>query len=510
VGMPTEERFTRREILQGGLGLPLAGGLFPLSAPRRRKGDDPRQDGEVRNIIFMVSDGMSAGVPALAESFSQLVRGRSTHWCALAEDPQTARGYLQTGSLSSMVTDSSAASSAWASGSRIFNGALNVLPDGTRLVPIGPLARAEGRAIGLVTTTTITHATPAGFIAVQASRNNEADIARQYLDVVDVALGGGGQFFSPDLRKDGLDLYGEYRARGYAVCATRRELMEAGPGSKLLGCFSPGHMPYTIDEMYQTEEARRAPTLAEMTRIALQRLIRTENGFLLQVEGGRVDHAAHANDAATMLWEQIAFDDAVGEVLAFVQEHPDTLVVITTDHGNSNPGLNGMGSGYRDSTACFERLAQSAASFTTIYSDLRGLVVDGAPPPADDVIDIMRRYSGLVINIGEAEAIARVMAGGRLDDLNHQHRSIVGALGQTLGNHTGIGWTGTTHTSDLALTLALGPGRGHFATLMHHTDVYGILTSLMGIDHVNPSMTDEAAKRYAAQLRSPALEMHWV
>ena len=68
--MPTEERFTRREILQGGLSLPLAGGLFPLAAPRRRKGDDPRQDSEVRNIIFMVSDGMSAGVPELAMMLS--------------------------------------------------------------------------------------------------------------------------------------------------------------------------------------------------------------------------------------------------------------------------------------------------------------------------------------------------------------------------------------------------------------------------------------------------------
>jgi len=508
--MPTEERFTRRQILQGGVSLPLAGGLFPLAAPRRPGSDDPRQDGEVRNIIFMVSDGMSAGVPELAESFSQFVRGRSTNWHALARDPGTVRGYLQTGSLSSMVTDSSAASTAWASGSRVFNGALNVLPDGTRLTPIGPLARTAGRALGLVTTTTITHATPAGFVAVQADRGNEADIARQYLDVVDVALGGGQQFFSPDERGDGKDLYGEYRARGYAVCTTRRELMEAGRNEKLLGCFSRGHMPYVIDEMYQTEEVQRVPTLAEMTRIALDRLVPARGGFLLQVEGGRIDHAAHANDAATMLWEQLAFDNAIGEVLAFAGNHPDTLVVITTDHGNSNPGLNGMGSGYRDSTPCFQRLAQITASFTTIYADLRIAREEGAAPSVDAVIDIMRRYTNITIEAGEAEAIAGVMAGGKLDDLNRQHRSIVGALGQALGNHTGIGWTGTTHTSDLALTLAVGPGSRHFATLMHHTDVYGILTSLMGIGHVNPRMTNEAANRYTARRESSAIETHWV
>lgn len=504
-------------MLRTGIGLPLAGGLLGSGPDEEGARQRARHGNEVRNIIFMVSDGMSAGVPELAESFSQLVRGRSTHWCELAKDPLTVRGFLQTGSLSSMVTDSSAASTAWASGSRVFNGALNVLPDGTRLTPIGPLARTAGRALGLVTTTTITHATPAGFVAVQANRNNEADIAQQYLGVVDVALGGGMRFFSPDDRGDGRDLYAEYRARGYHVCTTRDQLMQTSAGvpgvragSKLLGCFSHGHMPYTIDEMYQTEEAQRVPTLAEMARIALQRLAPAGGGFLLQIEGGRVDHAAHANDAAAILWEQLAFDDAVGEVLAFVREHPDTLVVITTDHGNSNPGLNGMGGGYRQSTPCFQRLAQSTASFTTIYADLRSARAEGAAPSVDAVIDIMRRYTNITIETGEAEAIASVVAGGKLDDLNRQHRSIVGALGQALGNHTGIGWTGVAHTSDLALTLAIGPGRRHFATLMHHTDVYGILTSLMGIDHVNPSMTNEAAKRYAVRLRSPAIEMHWV
>ena len=122
----------------------------------------------------------------------------------------------------------------------------------------------------------------------------------------------------------------------------------------------------------------------------------------------------------------------------------------------------------------------------------------------------MRRYTNITIEAGESEAIAGVMVGGKLDDLNRQHRSIVGALGQALGNHTGIGWTGTTHTSDLALTLAVGPGREHFATLVHHTDVFGILTALMGIDHVNPSMTEEAAKRYAVGRQASAIEPHWV
>jgi alkaline phosphatase len=499
-------------MLQAGIGLPLAGGLLDSASAQERGRPRARSDHGVRDIIFMVSDGMSAGVPQLAESFSRLVRGRSTYWHELAKDPRTARGYLQTGSLSSMVTDSAAASTAWGSGSRVFNGALNVLPDGTRLTPLGLLARTSGRAVGLVTTTTITHATPAGFVAVQADRDEEEDIAQQYLGVVDVALGGGRQFFSPNERGDRRDLFADYRARGYHTCTTRDVLMQASAaegGLKLLGCFSHSHMPYTIDEMYQTKEAQRVPALAEMTRIALRRLSRHDGGFLLQIEGGRVDHAAHANDAAAILWDQLAFDDAIGEVLAYLRHHPDTLLVITTDHGNSNPGLNGMGGGYRHSTPCFGRLAGIRASFTTIYAALRE-AAGGSARSRDDVIDVVWRYTAIVIEPEEAEAIARVIAGEPFRDLNSQHRSIVGALGQTMGNHTGIGWTGTAHTSDLALTLALGPGRERFNTVMHHTDVFGILTSLMGIDHVNPSMTEEAAKRYAARVSLPALEAYVV
>src|SRR5690606_14792938 len=109
----------------------------------------------------------------------------------------------------SPVTDSAAAASAWGSGSRIFNWAMNMLPDGRALTPIAPLAKRAGRAVGLVTTTRITHATPAGFAAAAPSRNLEDDIAPQYLDVVDVLLGGGRRHFDSAQRRDKRDLLRE-------------------------------------------------------------------------------------------------------------------------------------------------------------------------------------------------------------------------------------------------------------------------------------------------------------
>ncbi|UCD75257.1 MAG: alkaline phosphatase [Phycisphaerales bacterium] len=509
--MPDRTELTRRQWLALSGAAALGAGP-PSAAGQDRIADSPARGerGTPRNIIFMVADGMSPGVPGLAELFSQLLRARGTNWHALAANPRAACGLLQTDSLSSMVTDSSAASSAWASGSRIFNGAVNVLPDGTRLTPIAPLARDKGKSIGLVSTTTITHATPACFAAVQPKRADEHLIAPQYLDLVDVILGGGHEFFAADKRKDQVDLYERFRTSGYTVCRTRDELLAAPRDRKLLGCFSTGHMPFTIDDRNRPGDRPRMPSLAEMSRAALDRLSNSGGGFLLQMEGGRVDHAAHSNDAAAMLWEQLDFDEAIGVVLAFIEQNPDTLLIITTDHGNSNPTLIGIGPGYRDSAARFARLAEVGSSFSTIYAELRGLISDGQRPAADDVIAVMRAHTQITIEQVEAETIARTMTGQKSDDLHHQHRGIVGALGQTMTNHTGVAWTGTSHTFDYALTLALGPGSDRFASLMHHTDVYGVLTSFMGIDHKNPTMTAEEAKQYAALPVAPDEDLHWI
>ena len=167
---------------QVGGGLAAGLGWTSLEAAPSRLDRDERP----RNIIYMVSDGMSMGVPALADAFSRMARGVGTTWWALAERDDVTRGWFDMRSLDGLVTDSAAASSSWGSGSRVCNGSINVLPDGTRLTPLAAVARAARRRVGLVTTTTVTHATPAGFSACAVERNGEESIAEQY-------LGGSGR-----------------------------------------------------------------------------------------------------------------------------------------------------------------------------------------------------------------------------------------------------------------------------------------------------------------------------
>lgn len=400
-------------------------------------------------------------------------------------------------SLSSAVTDSSAASSSWGSGSRVANGAVNTLPDGRKLTPLARLVKDKGFAVGLVTTATVTHATPAGFAAAQADRDDEASIAPQYLGLVDIVLGGGKRFFAPASRKDGCDLTGDFRRAGYRCVGSRMDLLGTAAEDKILGLFADGHIPYRIDRSDSSDLAKAIPTLAEMAGCALRSLEKRPSGFLLQVEGARIDHAAHANDAAALLWEQLEFDDALGECLAFQSRHPETLIVATTDHGNANPGLNGMGSEYGASNAAFARLAAFRVSHQELARRLGGKAeYSGIKRAANGSIDaspevaaqIVKDATGLTLRPDEVHCLCTALAGNGRATPNDQQNSLQGALGAVFSNHTGIGWTGTSHTSDLSLLSAIGPGSGDFAGLLLNTNIFDIVTRWFGVHYRNSSL----------------------
>jgi alkaline phosphatase len=506
----------RRFFFQGaGVLAGVAGGLETLEAAAQKPGARPKR------IIYMVADGMSPSVLPLAEQFSLRVRGKGLLWQALLNRPEARRGWMDMASLDSLVTDSSSASSSWGSGSRIFNGWVNVLPDGTRLTPIMDLVRDKGYLTALVTTATVTHATPAGFAAGVRRRDDEHLIAEQYLDKVDVILGGGRRFFSPDSRKDGKDLAAAFRAAGYAHAENREQMQaQAASARRMLGLFSGSHMPYTVDHRHSETALKLVPALAEMAETALGILEKQNKPFLIQIEGARVDHAAHANDAAGLLWDQIAFDEAIETVLRFAEGRPDTLVVITSDHGNSNPGLVGMGLEYSQSNACFERLAGIQASFNAISPRLAGTAeysmnpqqqagVAGGAPSTARIQELAEQYFGFRFTPEEAEILRRCASGERKLCVNRQLDSAVGILGQVVGNHTGIHWTGTTHTSDYTLVTALGPGADRFSGFIRNTSVFTALTDLAEIRFRNPSMDPERARQFRETAFAPRLRPDW-
>lgn len=503
--MITMGKFSRREVF--GIG---AAGLAAAYLPSIALGSSQGSRKRPRNVIFCVSDGMSAGVPSMLDQLLETVHGRPSFWKRLAGNPEVVQGVQGTCSLSSLVTDSSAASSAWGSGRKIVNGQVNVYPNGTRLTPIYEVLRDRAKLrTGLVTTATITHATPAGFAASHPSRDEEAQIAEKYLALgVEVLFGGGDRFFNPSQRKDGKDLYAEFARAGYAIAKDRSSMNAIRRGSKALGIFSSSHVPYEVDRLHQPQLLRSVPSLKEMALKAVDLLQDAPNGFILQVEGARIDHAAHGNDPAGIVYDQWAFDEAAEAMVAWAQKRGDTLVVVTTDHGNANPGLIGAGDEYFDSTAGLEKLAEAKASFTTL------LQLVGSQPSASQLQDVVRDRLGIGLSPEEAAFVVRALGGqGDLRPIDF-YKGASAALAMVLGNHYHIGWSGPSHSSDWTPFLAIGPGSAAFGGWFENSSVFDRILRLYGVRFQNPTqMSREEMLRHLQgkrQALSRAVADHWL
>jgi len=279
-----------------------------------------------KNVILLIGDGMGFSEVTLA----RLALGKAD--AALAMDSMKYTAFVKTHPADSdkargIVTDSAAASTAMATGHKTRNGMLGVLPNGKPVRTILEAAQEMGKGTGLVTTVTITHATPAGFASHVPSRGSEAEIAVQYLEhKVDVLMGGGESFFLPQSaegskRKDDRDLIDQARQAGYTVARSREEMQKAA-GPRLLGLFHKSHMTCRPPE----------PSIAEMTTKALEVLSANRKGFFLMVEGGQIDFAGHANNTPENVRHTLDFDAAVAVALEFARKRGDTLVIVTADH----------------------------------------------------------------------------------------------------------------------------------------------------------------------------------
>ncbi len=267
--------------------------------------------GTPKNIVVMVPDGTG---------LASLTVARQLKGAPLALD-RAIYGTVQTRSADSSVTDSAAAATAMSCGRRTRNGAIAVDADKVPMVTFGAWAKAQGKAVGIVTTDTIVGATPAAFSAhAETRRDAEALIEGQIGSGFDLFLGGGAALLTPE-RRDAL------RARGYALPSDVSSLRAVR--GKVFGLFAPGPMTAMVE---RREGPCAEPTLSEMAAKALELLSEDPDGLFLLIEGAQVDHGHHEADLPWAVHELLAFDDAVAEVLAWAKTHPDTVVLIAPDH----------------------------------------------------------------------------------------------------------------------------------------------------------------------------------
>jgi alkaline phosphatase len=471
---------SRRDFLKTGALGALAVGAGGAVGTARGQGrtDMSRIDapGAAKNVIFLVSDGMSAGTLTMADLMLRRHHDRRSHWLRLYEDGQARHGLMDMAPKNSIVTGSAAGASAWGSGHRVVNEMVNMSEDGEEYRTILEIFRDAGRATGLVTTTRITHATPAGFGINMRERWSEDKIARQYLErEYDVLLGGGSRHFTADERDDDRNLHRRFRDKDYTVATSKEDLEQWDRSGSILGTFYDTHLPYVLDHRNIEAHRQQVPRLPEMTEAALERLDRNRDGFLLQVEGGRVDHGAHENDTAGLLYDQIEFDDTIGTVLDFAEGRDDTLVIITTDHGNGNPAVNAAGDRYSDSPVMFDRLADFKYTNSWILSEL------DENSTYREIQDRVETAWQVSIRRDEAELIQDALR-GEYEAAYRAKSDTDLLLGAIQANYTSVNWLGGDHTSDYVELAALGPGSEAIGDFTRNTDLFDLMVESAGLE----------------------------
>jgi alkaline phosphatase len=289
--------------------------IHPIELP-------PSESGNPKNIILMIGDGMGV---------SQIYAGIVANKGKLYMEYFPHIGFIKTHSANSMITDSAAGATAFATGEKTNNGMVGMSPDNQPLTSIMEIAEERGLSTGLVATSAITHATPASFISHEFSRHYYEQIASDFVrSNIDVFIGGGRNHFTD--RLDQLNLIEVLKEKSFTVVDTIIDLQNAR-GDKLAGLLYYESPPSILDG--------RGDMLKIATRKSLEILSGNERGFFLVVEGSQIDWGNHQNNILYQTEEVLDFDRAVGEVLEFAAVNRETLVIVTADHETGGLAISG-------------------------------------------------------------------------------------------------------------------------------------------------------------------------
>ena len=430
----------------------------------------------IKYIFLFIGDGMSTPQRMMAEDFSIKSGGGR-----LAMNTLPYQANTRTRSANASVTDSAASATAIACGEKTNNGMLGLAPDGRRLETVAEAAKKKGMKVGIITTVAIAHATPAGFYAHRKSRGKYYQIGLDLIASGFDYFAGGGFFGCEDDRDDP-----EYRGNifelandaGYAIVRTREEWQALKPGSRSLCVLGSSSLPFDIDH------TGSQPRLHEIVEKGIE-LLDGPNGFFMMCEGGKIDYACHANDAATAIRDVLSLDRAVKSALAFQEKHPqETLIIVTGDHetGGLALGLGGDGSG--GPGAKIGKLAAQKISVESFSSEIKKFISKRVKDMIcfDDVRGLLAERFGLDdLNEKETDLLVKAFeqdvknVKSRLEDTTAHDIKRKYVFAQAVKNvitaRVGIAWSTHSHTSLPTFTTAKGAGAEILVGMLDNTDI---------------------------------------
>lgn len=481
-----------KPLLVAGLTAALLAGCSSDSTPVNETAPTTPVAAAPKNVIFFLGDGMGMTTMTAARIYAVGEDGD------LTVDTLPESAFVKTYSNDAQVTDSAPSMAAYMTGVKMNNEVISMsantiavdpvndangnklgnncgASNGTAVPTLLEQAKTQGMATGVVTTTRVTHATPAATYAHICHRDLENDIAAASVPGgagfnaalgtgLDVMLGGGSQFFVPvaagGKRSDGRNLIDESKAKNatYVSNVTELNAIDASKTTRLLGLFSSSHMSYDLDR-----DPAKEPSLAEMATKAMDVLAKNSKGYFLMVEGGRIDHALHETTAKKALHDMVAFDNAIKAVLAKARiADPDlknTLIVVTADHDHTLV-LNG----YAKRTG--KTTAGNAGVLGVVKNYVTGAVdkdLDGAP------------YSIIGFGNGENRTQGNRSSMASLDEsvtsANTYHQEAVVRVAVGSETHGG---------TDVFLG-AIGKGAENFTGTIDNTKVFSLVKTASGL-----------------------------
>lgn len=435
------------------------------------------QAGDAKNVILFIGDGMGPTVLTATRLFKVGEEGN----LEMMKLPRSAR--IKTFSNDAQTTDSAPSMAAYTTGVKMNNEVIAMSSDTKAVAPgkdvhgnktvnncssdngkpvptILELAKAAGKSVGAVTTTELTHATPAATYAHICHRDAAYDIAAQAVpggagfnqalgDGVDVLMGGGANHWTPYSasnkggRNDNRDLTAEMKAQGYSYVTTQSELAKVTSG-KVLGLFSSkSHLDYELDRVAKGA-ANTQPSLSEMTAKAIDLLSKNSQGYFLMVEGGRIDHALHGTNAKRSLTDAVALDEAVKTALGKVDLN-NTLIVVTADHDHT-------------------------------------MTINGYSAKGNPVLDLVKNSDGSTQNDVDGKPFTTLVFG---NGPNRPDVRPVLTSDQVMANdylqETGIKLASETHGGGDVMLFADGAGSNRFKGTLDNTKVFGKLREALGL-----------------------------
>jgi alkaline phosphatase len=459
---------------------------------------DSENNHPAKNVIIMVPDGCSNSIQTLA---------RWKKGDALFLDSILV-GAVKTYMANSVITGSGAAVTAFATGYKTTGKFISVGPraedvlttfkhPGTEMEyrPLATVlegARLEGKSTGLISTSNIAHATPAGFASHTDNRDKFNEIAEQmvYADI-DVLFGGGLENLIPESeggkRTDGENLLKIIQDKGYQIVENKIEMQKISSG-KTWGIFAENHMDADLN---RREFKFDQPSLAEMTAKAIELLSEDKDGFFLMVEGSEIDWAGHDNDPIYMVTDFLAFDEAVKVAVGFARKDKKTLVLAFPDH---NTGGLSIGSWTSDVPYCETKVEDLIAPLNKMKVTAGAITHNlGSDHSYANLSKEISKWWGIDITREDYNEIKKLKR--EIARRNNKVDSLARAISKVISkNYTVLGWTTDNHTGEDVPLWAYGPNRP--IGLYDNTELAKITAMALGfnLDEINKELFVEVGK----------------